>query len=182
MLLMGDELGRTQRGNNNGYCQDNELSWVNWSGIDAPLLDYTRWLIWFRKRHPAFRRRRWFQGQAIRAVPDIVWFKPDGKAMTDQDWRSRHARWLGVFVNGDAIPGHDDHGRPIVDDSFLLLFNGLWRAVYWRIPPEFGGAWRLVLDTDRLSPEAEPQPADGRVLTRARSFVVLEAARGSEQG
>jgi glycogen operon protein len=175
MLLMGDELGRTQRGNNNCYCQDNELSWVNWSAVDGPLLGYTRWLVWFRRQHSTFRRRRWFQGRAIRGVPDIVWFKPDGKAMTDQDWRSRHARWLGVFVNGSAIPGHDSRGQPVVDDSFLLLFNGLWRAVYWQVPEEFGGPWNLVLDTDRLQPEPEPQPISGRILTRARSFVVLQS-------
>ncbi len=173
MLLMGDELGRTQGGNNNAYCQDNEISWVDWNEIDAPLLEYVRWLIAFRKAHPVFRRRRWFQGRPIRGAVDIAWFKPDGKPMTDQDWVARHARSLGVFLNGKAIPGHDDRGRPFVDDSFLLLFNGHSRAVYWSPPADFGGPWNLVLDTDRLEAEAAREPVSGRALTRARSVVVL---------
>ena len=175
MLLMGDELGRTQRGNNNGYCQDNEISWVNWSEIDGALLDFTRWLIAFRRGHSTFRRRRWFQGRPIRGAIDIAWFKPDGKPMTDQDWVSRHARSLGVFLNGRAIPGHDDRGQPIVDDSFLLLFNGQARPVYWNLPKDLGEGWRLLLDTDRLQPESEPPQIAERVLTRARSIVVLQA-------
>jgi glycogen operon protein len=173
MLLMGDELGRTQHGNNNAYCQDNEISWVNWSVIDQPLLEYTRWLIGLRLRHPMFRRRRFFQGRPIRGAMDIAWFKPDGKPMTDQDWVARHARSLGVFLNGKAIPGHDEHGKPIVDDSFVLLFNGNSRSVYWTMPQEHGGDWRLVLDTDRLEPEAEPRPAPERILTRARTVTAM---------
>src|SRR6202140_3535554 len=121
MLLGGDELGRTQRGNNNAYCQDNELSWVDWSSIDEPLLAFTRWVIAFRRDHPAFRRRRFFQGRPIRGTLDIGWFKPDGKSMTDKDWNVGYARSLGVFLNGKAIQGHDEHGRPITDDSFILL-------------------------------------------------------------
>ena len=94
--------------------------------------------------------------------------------MTDQDWVSRHARSLGVFVNGKAIPGHDDHGKPVVDDSFFLLFNGQFRAVYWNLPREYEAGWRIILDTDRLEPEAEPQPVPERVLTRARTVVLLQ--------
>src|SRR6266567_4270771 len=95
-------------GNDDGYCQDNEISWVNWSEIDQPLLDYVRWLIKFRREHAVFRRRRFFQGRPIRGAVDIAWFKPDARQMTDQDWNSRHARSLGVFLNGRAIPGHDE--------------------------------------------------------------------------
>jgi len=175
MMLMGDEIGRTQKGNNNGYCQDNEISWVNWSEIDQPLLDYVRWLIKCRREHAVFRRRRFFQGRPIRGAVDIAWFKPDARQMTDQDWNSRHARSLGVFLNGKAIPGHDEHGQPISDDSFLLLFNGHSRAVYWTLPKEFGGAWRLVLDTDKAEPEAEPRDVPERVITRARTVVVLRS-------
>jgi glycogen operon protein len=181
MLLMGDELGRTQQGNNNAYCQDNEVSWVNWSKIDVPLLEFTRWLIGLRLRHPMFRRRRWFQGRPIRGAMDIAWFKPDGKPMTDQDWVARHARSLGVFLNGKAIPGHDEHGKPIVDDSFVLLFNGNSRSVYWTTPREHGGGWRLLLDTDRLEAEAEPRPVAERILTRARTVTVLVSG-ASDQG
>jgi glycogen operon protein len=175
MLTMGDELGRTQKGNNNAYCQDNDISWVNWAEIDHSLLEYARALISLRRQHSVFRRRRWFQGRPIRGAMDIVWFKPDGKPMTDQDWESRHARSLGVFLNGKAIPGRDEHGRRFLDDSFLLLFNGHSRAVYWTIPSDLGGPWRLVLDTDRLQPEADPQELSGRALTRARSVAVFQA-------
>ena len=177
MLLMGDELGRTQQGNNNAYCQDNEISWMSWDGIDAGLLDFTRWLIALRKRHPTFRRRRFFQGRPIRGAVDIAWLKPDGKQMTDQDWTSRHARALGVFLNGGAIPGHDERGRSVVDDSFVLLFNGHARAVYWTLPSELEGPWHLVLATDRMRPESEPAAITGRVLTRSRSVVVLQRPR-----
>jgi len=179
MLLMGDGLGRTQKGNNNGYCQDNELSWVSWSEIDQPLLEYVRWLISFRRHHPVFRRRRWFQGRPIRGAVDIAWFKPDGKPMTDRDWVSRHARSLGVYLNGKAIPGHDDRGRSFADDSFLLLFNGHSRTVYWQMPPDFGGSWKIALDTDALQPQEDPQPITGRVMTRARTVVILQS-RGDD--
>jgi len=175
MLSMGDELGRTQKGNNNAYCQDNEISWVNWSEIDHPLLEYVRRLIAFRREHPMFRRRRWFQGRPIRGAVDIAWFKPNGDVMSDQDWISRHARALGVYLNGRAIPGQTDQGRPIVDDSFRLLFNGHRRAVSWQPPPDFGAVWKLVLDTGALEFQTDSQPAGGRVMTRARTVVVLEA-------
>jgi glycogen operon protein len=174
MLLMGDELGRTQSGNNNGYCQDNEISWVNWSQIDQPLLEFVRWLINFRRQHVAFRRRRWFQGRPIRGAIDIAWFKRDGKRMTDQDWVSRHARSLGVFLNGKAIPGKDEHGRPFVDDSFLLLFNGAARPTLWSPSTDHGEGWRLVVDTERLQPEQEPSDVGGRILTRSRAVAVLQ--------
>jgi glycogen operon protein len=174
MLLGGDELGRTQRGNNNAYCQDNELSWVDWSSIDEPLLAFTRWVIAFRRDHPAFRRRRFFQGRPIRGTLDIGWFKPDGKSMTDKDWNVGYARSLGVFLNGKAIQGHDEHGRPITDDSFILLFNAHTGGVRWTIPTEYAAAWRLVLDTRRREPEDEPKDVDGRITTSARSIAVLQ--------
>ena len=182
MLLMGDELGRTQKGNNNGYCQDNELSWVNWSEIDQPLLEYTRWLINLRRAHPTFRRRRWFQGRPIRGSMDIAWFKPDGKQMTDQDWNARHARTLGVFLSGAAIPGRDEHGRAISDDSFVLMFNAHSRVIYWAYPKAFGADWRLSIDTERLQPEtdSEAQPLPDRIVTRARTVSLLLSKPSTE--
>ena len=175
MLLGGDELGRTQKGNNNAYCQDNEISWVNWNQIDQPLLEFTRWIIAFRRDHPMFRRRRWFQGRPIRGTLDIGWFKPDGKSMTDEDWDAWHARSLGVFLNGNAIQQRDERGRSITDDSFLMLFNAHHEAVDWVIPKEFTRAWAVILDTARLQPEPEPRPVAKRVSTQARSIVLLEA-------
>jgi glycogen operon protein len=105
---------------------------------------------------------------------DIGWFKPDGKSMTDKDWNVGYARSLGVFLNGKAIQGHDEHGRPITDDSFILLFNAHTGGVRWTIPTEYAAAWRLVLDTRRREPEDEPKDVDGRITTSARSIAVLQ--------
>jgi glycogen operon protein len=179
MLLGGDELGRTQKGNNNAYCQDNELSWVNWSTVDEPLLAFTRWIIAFRRAHPVFRRRRWFHGRPIRGTVDIGWFKPDGQSMTDEDWEASHARSLGAFLNGKAIQSPDDRGRSITDDSFLLLFNAHVEGVEWTIPAEYGKSWRLVLDTARLQPEGDPLEVEGGITTAAGSVVVLQASESS---
>jgi glycogen operon protein len=179
MLLGGDELGRTQKGNNNAYCQDNEISYVDWASIDESLLAFTQWVIAFRRDHPVFRRRRWFHGRPIRGTVDIGWFKPDGQSMTDEDWDASHARSLGAFLNGKAIQTPDDRGRSMVDDSFLLLFNAHTEGVEWAIPGEYGKAWRLVLDTARLQPEAEPPQVDGRMTTWAGSMVLLQARQDS---
>jgi glycogen operon protein len=175
MLLAGDELGRTQRGNNNAYCQDNEISWVDWTAVDRPLLELTRWIIAFRRDHPVFRRRRFFQGRPIRGTLDIGWFKPDGKSMTDDDWDVGYARSLGMFLNGSGIPGHDEHGKPVTDDSFILLFNAHGEGVRWIIPAEYTGTWRLVLDTRRRKPEDGPKDVLGRITTSARSIAVLQS-------
>jgi isoamylase len=175
MLLAGDELGRTQKGNNNAYCQDNELSWVDWTAVDESLLDFTRWIIAFRRDHPVFRRRRFFQGQPIRGTLDISWFKPDGKSMTDEDWDVGYARSLGMFLNGSGIPGHDERGRPVTDDSFILLFNAHTGGVRWTIPAEYAATWRLILDTRRRQPEEGPKDVAGRITTSARSIAVLQS-------
>src|SRR5487761_1667865 len=174
MLVAGDELGRTQKGNNNAYCQDNELSWVNWSAIDDPLLTFTRWVIAFRRDHPVFRRRRWFQGRPIRGTVDIGWFKPDGQSMTDEDWEAGRARPLGPFWNGKTIPSHDDRGRSIADDSFLLLFNAHSETLEWIIPKEYGKAWGLVLDTALRQPEADRKEVAHRVTVSARAVMVFQ--------
>jgi glycogen operon protein len=174
MVSMGDELGKTQKGNNNAYCQDNEVSWVDWDNVDGELLEVTQWLIALRRDHPVFRRRRWFQGRPIRGTVDIGWFKPSGKAMTDKDWVAGHERSLGVFLNGKAIPGHDERGRPLVDDSFLLVFNGHSRPVKWNLPKQYGGPWRLLFDTERLQPEVEMRAVTDMVRTEGRSVLVLQ--------
>ena len=176
MLLHGDSMGRTQRGNNNAYCQDNEISWVNWSAIDGDLLEFTRWLIAFRREHPNFRRRRWFQGRAIRGTPDIGWFRPDGRSMTNKDWNVWHARTLGVFMNGKAIPSRDERGNSVVDDSFMLLFNAHHESIDWLIPRSYGQAWSLILDTANLRPEAAPRPVTRRVTTQARSVMLFRTS------
>jgi isoamylase len=165
MLLAGDELGRTQQGNNNAYCQDNEISWVNWAVHDEDdqlLVDYIRTLIGLRADHPVFRRRRFFSGQAIRGghqrLRDIAWFTPTGQEMTGEDWDAGFAKSLTVFLNGQAISEPDRRGERISDDSFLLLFNASEHDLVFAIPPRrYGQRWTTVLDTAR--PRADPEGA-----------------------
>jgi glycogen operon protein len=164
MLLGGDEIGRSQRGNNNAYCQDNEVSWFDWEGADRDLLAFTRWLVGFRRAHPTFRRRRWFQGQPIRGRSsggnaDIDWFAPDGNEMSEEDWDAGFAKSLGVFLNGDAIPSIDERGEPQTDDSFLLLFNAHDDAIDFALPERFGERWVVVLDTADTTPAPVGAPA-----------------------
>jgi isoamylase len=175
MLLGGDEQGRTQGGNNNAYCQDNEISWYDWDDVDQGLLDFTRRLIALRRDHPVFRRRRWFQGRPIRGTVDIGWCRPDGAEMDDEDWGNGHARSLGVFLNGRAIPSKDTRGRPVVDDSFLLLLNAHHEPIVWTLPKGWADSWQLVLCTadDEV---AETVHAGGdRIDVPARSVVLLTA-------
>lgn len=159
MLLAGDEMGRTQRGNNNAYCQDNEVSWVDWEldDEDRALLEYTRRLIALVKQHPVFRRRTFFQGRQIRGVPDIAWYNPTGVGMTDDEWQQGFARCLGMYLAGDAIGETDDRGRPLTDDSFLLLLNAHHEEIGFRLPePRPGSRWHVVLDTAREHAAHEP--------------------------
>ncbi len=149
MLLGGDEIGRTQLGNNNGYCQDNEISWFDWQHADNDLLEFTRQVIRLRRRHPALRRRKWFQNRPIHGqeVTEISWFKPDGQTMTDEDWNTWFAKSLGVLLNGRAIPGKDAKGQPISDDSFYLMFNASHEPVTFVLPNGAGQSWMRELNT-----------------------------------
>ena len=147
MLLGGDEIGRTQRGNNNAYCQDNQVSWFDWLRADDELLAFTRHVIALRREHPIFRRRRWFQGRPIRGTPDIAWFRPDGAEMDDADWESGFAKSVAVFLNGDAIPDRDERGRQVTDDRFLLVLNAHDEPIDWRLPRHRVAGWTVALDT-----------------------------------
>jgi len=147
MLLGGDESGRTQRGNNNAYCQDNEISWHDWASVDDDLLEFTRRLIALRREHPVLRRRRWFQGRSIRGSVDIGWCRPDGAEMSDEDWDAGSARSVGVYLNGDAITDRDRRGQRVTDDSFLLLFNAHDHPIDWTLPKQWGKWWELVIET-----------------------------------
>ncbi len=153
MLVAGDEMGRTQRGNNNAYCQDNELSWVDWSDVqeNSILLDFTRRLSALRKEHPVFHRRRYFRGSAGQepeSLADIVWMNPSSEAMSQEDWDNGWARSISVFINGSAIPTPDRRGNPIRDDSFLFFFNAHYEPVDFTVPgQEFGEAWEIAVST-----------------------------------
>ena len=151
MLLAGDEIGRTQRGNNNAYCQDNEISWVDWA-LDPPrlrLLDYARRMIALRRDHPVFRRRHFFQGRSVRGSgeKDIAWLTPDGTEMSDEEWNNNFARCLGVFLGGEALQEVDERGRRVVDDSFLLLFNAHHDAIPFKLPDLGAAGWLALVDT-----------------------------------
>jgi glycogen operon protein len=147
MLLGGDEIGRTQRGNNNAYCQDNEISWYDWSDVNSGLLAFTTRLIELRHEHPVLRRKHWFQGRPIRGTIDLGWFKPDGTEMNDEDWDSARVNAVGVFLNGEAITDRDRRGQPVTDNSFLLLFNAQADTIAWTLPKQWGKRWEAVLDT-----------------------------------
>jgi len=152
MLMGGDEMGRSQQGNNNAYCQDNEVSWVDWGLAEenGDLLEFTRAVIGFRLRHPVLHRRRWFQGQPVLggSLKDLAWFTPKGTEMTPADWGAGWARAIGLFLNGQAIPDRGTKGEVVTDDSFLLLLNAYWEPMGFTLPPpEVGGRWQPVVDT-----------------------------------
>jgi glycogen operon protein len=175
MILAGDELGRTQRGNNNGYCQDNELSWIDWSAVDEPLLEFTRGLLKLRTEHPIFRRRGWFQGRELHgaSVKDLVWFTPEAKEMSDEDWQVGYAKSLGVFLHGAAIQRPGEHGERVKDDSFYVIFNAHHEPLPFTLPPQqFGASWMRVLDT---ASDAPPELRHGRRAQMLRPGEQVEA-------
>jgi isoamylase len=187
MLLAGDEIGRTQRGNNNAYCQDNELSWINWAAADLDLLYFTVSLLAFRRAHPVFRRRRWFQGRPLHGldVRDIAWFTPAGYEMSEEDWNVGFAKSLTVYLNGKAIPSRGPRGEAIIDDTFLLLFNAHHETMRFRIPDDrFGLRWHRVIDT--ADPDLREQigaiHAQGELRVVDRSIVVVQLADSSRDG
>lgn len=186
MLLAGDELGRTQQGNNNTFCHDSELTWIRWEDADDALLDFTQQLIRFQHGHPTFRRRRWFEGRSIRGskLTDIGWFRPDGEEMTDADWSAWFARSLAIFMHGEGIASPDPYGRRVVDDSFYLIVNAHSDPLEFRIPAALEGGWELIMDTAGEPSWLEASPKAGASVTaEGRSMVLLrkprrEAARG----
>ena len=174
MLLAGDEVGRTQNGNNNVYCQDNEISWFDWVDVDEELFEYTKALIALRTEHPVFRRRRWFQGRPLRGSPDIAWLKSDGTEMSEDDWQWGKAHSIGMFLNGEAITSPDPRGQRVVDDSFLLLFNAWHEPIEWHMGDKWGDAWELALDTATAVPAKESDEVVRRsVVLTDRSVVLL---------
>jgi len=181
MILGGDEMGRSQDGNNNAYCQDTELSWYDWSQADENLnlLGFVRRVMSFRERHRTFRRRKWFRGRPIRGtgVDDIVWFTPAGEEMTQEEWDEAYAKSVAVFINGDVLPDPGPRGETLTDERFLLLFNAHIDAIDFTIPVgDWGERWAYVIDTDQplleeFSVEVE---AGDTVKAQCHSVVVLQ--------
>jgi glycogen operon protein len=178
MLLGGDEVGRTQGGNNNPYCQDNEVSWVNWNLTteDRETLKFVQHLVALRRRHPALHRRHFFQGRPIKGsnVKDLTWLRPDGQEMTDEEWHQSFARCLGMYIAGDAFEEYDERGQQVRDIDLVLLFNAHHEPIPFRLPGGVTKArWQAVIDTaypegrrddDRFFYSQEPYPLQGRSL------------------
>jgi isoamylase len=184
MIAHGDELGHTQGGNNNAYCQDNEISWIDWElGDDErALLDFARQVVELRHDHPVFRRRRFFAGRPEHGgeseIGDIAWFTPSGEHMSDEHWQNGYARALMVFFNGDAIPEPDPRGDRIVGSSFLVVFNAHQESLSFTLPDgEYGACWQVVLDTAQTPSFAGPDTKHleplSELVAQSRSIVVL---------
>jgi isoamylase len=184
MIAHGDELGRTQQGNNNVYCQDNELSWIDWAQADTGLMEFTRAVSALRTAHPVFRRRRFFSGRPVRrrgtpGMPDITWFAPDGSEMAGEDWESGFAKSVAVYLNGQGIPGLDVRGQRVTDDSFVLCFNAHYEPIEFTLPAkEFGATWVPVIYTadTAIAEESKPVAAGATVAIGARAVMVLQAS------
>ncbi|HET7899120.1 MAG TPA: glycogen debranching enzyme GlgX, partial [Flavisolibacter sp.] len=179
MIVAGDEIGRSQGGNNNAYCQDNEISWIDWEGADTELLTFTKKLTHFCKRHTVFNRRKWFKGQAYKGVglEDIAWFRPDGLEMNEENWREDFAKTLGIFMNGKAIPSPGPLGEKIVDDNFFVIFNAYHDNLKFKLPPQkFGRKWMKVLDTAQnyFEETGDTFSAGKLIEVEGRSVVVLK--------
>ncbi|WP_198020184.1 glycogen debranching protein GlgX [Nocardioides sp. J54] len=176
MILHGDELGRTQQGNNNTYAQDSDLSWIDWEHVDRPLCEFVTELVRLRREHPSLRRRRFFTGTTVRTgegerLNDIVWLHPDGRPMEDDDWGD--LRTLGMYLNGDGIEGRDPRGQPIRDDHFLILLNGDDARDVTLPDEEFATGWQVVVDTSGSSDPDVRLEAGGTFALPHRSVVVL---------
>jgi isoamylase len=180
MLVAGDEIGRTQHGNNNAYCQDNEISWLDWASADGSLLDFTRRLIALRADQPVLRRQRFFDGQVGRGQrrKDVVWLDDEGAEMSEAEWDDESRRSLAMLLNGDEIPDHTADGRQIRGDTLLVLLHSHHVDMAWKLPRGWGERWEVLIDT--AAPEAAAEPrvvaVDDELRVTARSLLVLRRA------
>jgi isoamylase len=175
LLLAGDERGRTQQGNNNAYCQDNEITWFDWSAGDEELLAFTRRLIAFRNKHPVFRRRRFLAGKL---AEELGWYTIAGTPMTAADWANPGALSVAIYLNGSDAPDRAQDGAPLLDDDFLALFNAWWEPLEFVIPDTGEEpVWQAEIDTyDPTATNLAPmRHAGDRVMVGPRSVTVLRA-------
>jgi glycogen operon protein len=185
MLLSGDEIGRTQRGNNNAYCQDNEISWLDWE-LDEnrrATLEFTAKMIQFRLEQPVLQRRQFFHGAHIwnSDFKDLAWFRPDGEEMTLEDWRDPSVSALGFLIGGDAIPALDANGNRVLGDTLLVLMNPRAEPVEFTLPAvQWGIDWEMAIDTSHPQPIRGRTPAGEEVRLAARALIVLRHAARSE--
>jgi len=193
MIAHGDELGRTQQGNNNVYAQDNELSWVNWEQADTPLLEFTATLVRLRRAHPTFRRRQFFSGDAVTTpvaageadgqdalASDIVWLGLDGAPMHDDGWNSPDSQAIGMFLNGQRIPGTDERGQRITDQHFLLYFNADGETEVTLPSDEYAAGWDVVIDTGGAATDRGALDAGATMPLASGSVVVLREHQAPE--
>ncbi|MDR6944068.1 glycogen debranching protein GlgX [Mucilaginibacter pocheonensis] len=177
MLVAGDEIGRTQLGNNNAYCQDNEISWLNWPSADQELLTFTRKLIKLRREHSVFSRKNWFKGVAAKdtKIEDIAWFLPDGTQMEETHWSENFAKSVAIYLSGQGIHSVDSDGNPVIDDNFYLVFNAHDQGLDYCLPPEnYGRKWKTVIDTATSGNEEKIYQPGESVHVEGRSVVLLQ--------
>ena len=186
MLAAGDEWARTQEGNNNAYCQDNEISWLNWEHDQdqKSLLEFTKKLILLRREHPVFRRPKFFQGRRIRGseIRDVMWFNPGGNEMSDEEWNSPFVRCVGVLLSGDTIDVQTFEAEPIRDDTFLLLINAHHEALPFVLPGQEEVCWQLLLNTataEGFLTELTECLAGEDVEIGGRATILLKQSKGS---
>jgi isoamylase len=179
MLVAGDELGRTQQGNNNAYCQDNEISWINWDTADQDLIAFSSKLIHLRIKHAVFSRKNWFRGVTAKSqgIGDIEWFLPDGSMMEERNWNEGGAKSVAIYLNGNGLHATDSLGKRVVDDNFYMIFNAHHETIHYQLPAaEFGNSWSVVVDTARSNEDADTRTfaPHEKVSVEGRSVVLLQ--------
>jgi glycogen operon protein len=185
MVCGGDEIGRTQKGNNNSYCQDNEISWYDWKLDErkTKLLEFTRRLIEFRRAHPNLRRRKFYQDREVyhSSLKDIAWYQPDGQEMIQEQWNTGWMRSLALLFNGNTLNETDELGEPVVDDSFLILMNSSAQGVSFTLPlSPLNRGWKLAMNTHDLEQPFRDIPMDEALDVAGRSVVLLRELAAEE--
>lgn len=179
MLVAGDEMGRTQQGNNNAYCQDNEISWLDWEHQDTELQEFTRQLIHLRREHAAFSRKSWFKGEPVKGdgIEDIAWFLPDGSQMSEEHWQQNFAKSVAVFLNGQGLHAVNSEGNRVIDDNFYIIFNAHHEPLDYKLPEKkYSMNWHVLIDTSKpvFSPTDKVYQAGEVIHVEGRSVILLQ--------